>query len=142
MNFNMYIPILVVVVSNTIYHICSKSTPEGVNVFASLTLTYLIAGVASAVLYFVTERGGNLLAEYKSTNWASIVLGFAIIGLECGNIYMYKVGWNISTGQLVQAAILAVVLVIVGALMYSEQITLTKAAGIIVCLGGLYLINK
>lgn len=142
MNINMYIPILIVVLSNTIYHICSKSTPEGVNVFASLTLTYLIAGVASVILYFVTERGGNLLAEYKNINWASIVLGFAIIGLECGNIYMYKVGWNISTGQLVQAAILAVVLVGVGFLLYKEQITLTKIAGIVVCLGGLYLINK
>lgn len=138
----MYIPILIVVLSNTIYHICSKSTPEGVNVFASLTLTYLIAGIASLVLFFITNKGGNLLTEYKSMNWASIVLGFAIIGLECGNIYMYKVGWNISTGQLVQAAILAVVLVFVGYLMYKEQITLSKAAGIAICLGGLYLINK
>lgn len=142
MNFNMYIPILVVVLSNTIYHICSKSTPDGINVFASLTLTYLIAGVASLILYFVTNKGGNLIAEYKGVNWASIVLGFAIIGLECGNIYMYKVGWNISTGQLVQSAILAIVLVIVGYLMFKEQITVTKVAGVLVCLGGLYLINK
>lgn len=142
MSFSMYIPILIVVLSNTIYHICSKSTPNGVNVFASLTLTYLIAGIASVILYFATERGGNLLAEYRNINWASIVLGFAIIGLECGNIYMYKAGWNISTGQLVQAALLAVVLVVVGYLIYKEQITLTKIAGIVVCLGGLYLINK
>lgn len=142
MNFSVYIPILVVVLSNTIYHICSKSTPEGINVFASLTMTYLIAGVSSLILYFVTEKGGNLIAEYKQVNWASIVLGFAIIGLECGNIWMYKVGWNISTGQLVQAAILAVVLVIVGYLMYSEQLTLSKISGIAVCLVGLYLINK
>lgn len=142
MNFSIYIPILVVVLSNTIYHICSKSTPEGINVFASLTMTYLIAGVSSLILYFVTEKGGNLIAEYKQVNWASIVLGFAIIGLECGNIWMYKVGWNISTGQLVQAAILAVVLVIVGYLMYSEQLTLSKISGIAVCLVGLYLINK
>ena len=142
MNFSIYIPILVVVLSNTIYHICSKSTPEGINVFASLTMTYLIAGVSSLILYFVTEKGGNLIAEYKQVNWASIVLGFAIIGLECGNIWMYKVGWNISTGQLVQAAILAVVLVIVGYLMYSEQLTFSKISGIAVCLVGLYLINK
>lgn len=142
MNFSIYIPILVVVLSNTIYHICSKSTPEGINVFASLTMTYLIAGVSSLILYFVTEKGGNLIAEYKQVNWASIVLGFAIIGLECGNIWMYKVGWNISTGQLVQAAILAVVLVIVGYLIYSEQLTISKISGIAVCLVGLYLINK
>lgn len=142
MNINMYIPILIVVLSNTIYHICSKSTPDGINVFASLTLTYLIAGISSLILFLVTNRGGSLVAEYKNTNWASIVLGFAIIGLECGNIYMYKVGWDISVGQLVQAALLAVVLVVVGVCLYKEQINLTKAAGIVVCLGGLYLINK
>ncbi len=110
--------------------------------FASLTLTYLIAGISSLVLYFITQRGGNLLSEYKSINWASIVLGFAIIGLEAGNIWMYKVGWNISTGQLVQAALLAIVLVFVGYLMFKEQITFIKASGIVVCLLGLYLINK
>ena len=142
MSLNLYWPILVVVLSNTIYHICSKSTPQNINVFASLTLTYVIAGVASLILYFVTEKNGNLIAEYKNLNWASFVLGIAIIGLEFGNIFMYKVGWNISTGQLVQAALLAVVLVFVGYLLYKEQITVTKVAGIIVCLGGLYLINK
>lgn len=142
MSLNLYWPILVVVLSNTIYHICSKSTPQNINVFASLTLTYVIAGVASLILYFVTEKNGNLIAEYKNLNWASFVLGIAIIGLEFGNIFMYKVGWNISTGQLVQAALLAIVLVIVGYLMFKEQITVTKVAGIIVCLGGLYLINK
>lgn len=142
MSLNLYWPILVVVLSNTIYHICSKSTPQNINVFASLTLTYVIAGVASLILYFVTEKNGNLIAEYKNLNWASFVLGIAIIGLEFGNIFMYKVGWNISTGQLVQAALLAVVLVFIGYLMYKEQITITKVAGIIVCLGGLYLINK
>ena len=142
MSLNLYWLILVVVLSNTIYHICSKSTPQNINVFASLTLTYVIAGVASLILYFVTEKNGNLIAEYKNLNWASFVLGIAIIGLEFGNIFMYKVGWNISTGQLVQAALLAIVLVIVGYLMFKEQITVTKVAGIIVCLGGLYLINK
>lgn len=142
MNISVYWPILLVVLSNTIYHICSKSTSPQINVFASLTLTYVIAGVASLILYFLTEKNANLIAEYKNINWASIVLGIAIIGLEFGNIYMYKVGWNISTGQLVQAALLAIVLVFVGFLMYKEQITLTKVAGIIVCMGGLYLINK
>ena len=135
-------PIALIVLSNTFYHICSKSTPEDVNPLASLTVTYLIGAVISGALYFLLNRGGNLFAEYRRMNWTSVVLGLAIVGLECGNLYMYKVGWSISTGQLVQSSILAVILIFVGYFAYQEQITLTKVLGILVCLAGLYLINK
>lgn len=139
---NLYIPILIVVLSNTIYHICAKSTPEGANTFAGLTVTYLVAAAASYILYAITAKNGNVIAEYKNLNWTCLVLGFAIIGLEAGNILMYKVGWNINTGQIVQAAFLAIVLIFVGFFMYKEAITGPKVAGILVCLVGLYLINK
>lgn len=55
---------------------------------------------------------------------------------------MYKAGWNISTAQIVQSVILAVVLIFVGCLLYKEIITVQKIVGILICLGGLYLINK
>jgi uncharacterized membrane protein len=49
------------------------------------------------------------------------ILGIAIVGLEFGNIYMYKVGWNISIGSLVSNMLsLAVILIIVG-VMYIKK---------------------
>lgn len=139
---NRYLPILIVVISNTLYHICAKSVPEGLNTFASLTVTYLIAAVLSLAFFFVTQRNGNLLAEYRQLNWASFALGLAIIGLEAGFIMMYKVGWNISVGQLIASALLAIVLIFVGYLAYHEAITPTKLIGAAICLVGLYLLNK
>ena len=65
-----------------------------------------------------------------------------MVGLEAGFILMYKAGWNISTAQIVQSVILAVVLIFVGCLLYKEIITVQKIVGILICLGGLYLINK
>ena len=137
-----YIPALIVVLSNTIYHICAKSTPEDMNPFFSLTVTYLVGAAASLLLYFFTRQSGSLVSECRQLNWSSFVLGISIVGLEAGFLYMYKAGWNVSTGQLVTSAVLAVILIFVGRLLYKETITPTKAAGVVVCLVGLYFINK
>ena len=40
--WSMIWPIALVVGVNVFYHITTKSTPEGVNAFASLTITYLV----------------------------------------------------------------------------------------------------
>ena len=135
-------PIALIVFSNVFYHICSKSTPDTLSPFASLTVTYLIGAAVSAALFFLFERGSSLLAEYRKLNWTTFVLGLAIVGLETGNICMYKAGWNISSGQLVQSSILAICLIVVGAVIYRERVTPTKLVGIAVCMAGLYLINR
>ena len=139
---NFYWPIILIVVSNVFYHICSKSTPQDINPFASLTVTYLVGAAVSAVLFFVLNPGQNLLAQYKQINWTTWILGIAIVGLEAGSLYMYKVGWSISTGQLVHSAILAICLIFVGYLLYKEAITPTKLVGIVLCLVGLFFINR
>lgn len=139
---NIYVPIIIVILSNTFYHICTKSTPENLNPFASLSVTYLIGAVVSVTLYFLTEKNPNLLTEYGKLHWSSFVLGIAIVGLEAGFLLMYRVGWKVSTGQVVSSIALAVVLVFVGYLFYKEAITVSKIAGILICMVGLYLINK
>lgn len=141
MSLAMYWPIALAVFADVFYQICSKSTPVSLNPFASLTITYLVGAALSALIFFMTG-GGNLLAEWKEINWTTFVLGLAIVGLEAGSIYMYRLGWNMNTGYIVKALILGIVLIGVGYFLYKEQITMTKAAGVIICLFGLYLINK
>ena len=139
--FSYIWPLALVVVSNTVYQICAKSVPEGMNPLASLTITYTVGAAASLILYFVLNKGGNIVSEWGRTNWAPFVLGFVIVGLEVGYIYAYKAGWPVSTAQIVQSAVLAVILIFVGKMLYEESITWNKIVGIIVCLGGLGLIN-
>ena len=135
-------PLALVVLSNIVYQFCAKSVPEGMDPLASLTVTYLVGAAASAALYFLLHRDGNLLQEYSRVNWAPVLLGIVIVGLEVGYIYAYKAGWPVSTAATVQSAFLAVALLMAGFLVYREPITWTKAAGVIVCLLGLGLINK
>ena len=134
-------PLALVVLSNVVYQICAKSVPEGMNPLASLTITYIVGALASLVLYYVTSKNANILQEYTKVNWAPFVLGIVIVGLEVGFIYAYKAGWPVSTAQIVQAAVLAVILIFVGFFLYKEQLTWNKIVGIMVCLVGLGLIN-
>lgn len=139
--FNYIWPLGLVVLSNVFYQICAKSVPEGMNPLASLTITYLVGAAASLLLYYTLNRDANILKEYSKVNWAPFVLGIVIVGLEVGFIYAYKAGWPVSTAQIVQAAVLAVILIFVGYLLYKESITWNKIVGILVCLAGLGLIN-
>ena len=134
-------PVALVVLSNTIYQLCAKSIPEGMNPLASLTVTYLIGAVVSCVLYYILNRDANLLREIRLTNWAPVVLGIVIVGLEVGFIYAFRAGWQVSITQIVTSAMVAVILIFVGHLLYREAITWNKIVGIIVCLAGLVLIN-
>ena len=134
-------PIALVVLSNTLYQICAKSVPDGMNPLASLTVTYLIGAIVSCALYFLLNRNANLVREFRLLNWAPIVLGIVIVGLEVGFIYAFRAGWQISMAQIVSSVALALILIFVGYLLYHEAITWNKIAGIIVCLIGLVLIN-
>ena len=134
-------PIALVILSNVFYQICAKSVPERMHPLASLTVTYLVGGVISLALYYILGKDADIIREYKQINWAPFVLGFVIVGLEVGYIYAYKAGWQVSTAQIVQAALVAIVLVFVGYGLYHETLTLKKIAGIVICLGGLVLIN-
>ena len=138
---NFVWPMALVVFSNIIYQICAKSVPGKINPFASLTVTYLVAAAASAILFFVLGTEGNILKEYEKLNWAPFVLGIVIIGLEAGWIYAYKAGWPVSTGFIVQSAFLASALLLVGFFLYHESMTWNKIVGVAICLIGLFFIN-
>ena len=139
--FNYVWPIALVIFSNVIYQICAKSVPKEINPFASLTVTYIVGAIASAALYFILGKNGNLVKEYSKLNWAPFVLGIVIVGLETGWIYAYKAGWQVSTGFIVQSAVLAVMLLVVGYFLYHEAFTWNKVVGVAACLIGLVFIN-
>lgn len=139
--FNYVWPIGLVVLSNVLYQICAKSVPEGMNPLASLTVTYAVGAVISLLMYFLLNKNGNLIQEYSKLNWAPILFGIVLVGLEVGFIYAYKAGWQVSTVSIVQSSFLAVALIFVGWLLYKEALTWNKLVGVVICLIGLVFIN-
>ena len=139
--FDYVWPLGLVVLSNIVYQICAKSVPSEMNPFASLTITYVVSAITSGILFFVLNKDANLIREYSKLNWAPIVLGIVLVGLEVGFIYAYKAGWQVSTASIVQSSFLAVALIIVGFLLYHETISWNKIVGVFICLVGLGFIN-
>lgn len=139
---SMIWPIALVVLSNIVYHICAKEVPKDMDAMASMTITYIVGAICSAIMFFVMNKQGNLLQEYSKMNWATIFLGLSVVGLEVGFIYAYKNGWAVSTASIVQSAFLAVALLIVGAWLYHETITMNKIVGVGFCLMGLFFLNR
>jgi uncharacterized membrane protein len=135
-------PILLVITANTIYHICAKSIPNNVQPFASLIITYCVAALSSLVLFFITSEHKNLVSELHKTNGLSVLLGIAIVGLELGYLYVYKVGWKISTGSLVANISVACVLLVIGLLFYKESLSVRQFFGILLCMTGIFLVTK
>ena len=140
--WQMLWPLLIVIGANTLYHTCAKSTPADISPFASLMLTYLIAGGVSLLMFFLTSENKNIFQEITKANWAAVLLAASIVFLEFGYICVYRAGWQISIASLVGNLSVSCILLFVGLLFYKEIITAKQILGIAVCMAGLLLISK
>lgn len=140
--FKFYLPVFMVVSSNVVYHICAKSIPKQLNPMVGIIVTYLVGAAFALLIFLITDPSRDLGSQFKLINWAPIVLGFSIVGLEAGFILLYRVGWNISIGSLICNILLAAALIVVGYFLYKEQISLQQLMGIVLCVAGLIFINK
>lgn len=135
------LPIFIVVASNCLYHVCSKSTPQSVNAFGALFITYSTAAIITLLILAYIVRPENVISELTNINWTSIALGVSIVGLEAGYIYAYRIGWQVNTAPLVANTTLAIALIIIGAILFGESITIKQIIGIGACIVGMILIS-
>lgn len=115
--------------------------PSDVNPFGALMVTYLVAAIISAIIFVFAVGPSNLSFEVSKINWTSIILALAIVGLEVGYVFVYRAGWSVSTASVVANIGLACVLIVVGYLLYRENVSFNQILGIVVCMVGLILIN-
>jgi uncharacterized membrane protein len=136
-----YLSILLVIISNTFYHLAQKGTPGSINPMVALTVTYGTALVISIIGLFIYPSEVGILESFKKLNWASFVLGISIIGLELGFLLAYRSGWNISLAGLYANVIVALVLIPIGIVFFKDQISVTKAVGIVLSIAGIIFIS-
>ena len=118
-----------------------KAMPSEVNPYGALMVTYFVAAIISAIIFAYAVGPANVGSEISKVNWTSIILALAIVGLEVGYVFVYRVGWSLSTASVVANIGLACVLIVVGYLLYRENVSYNQILGIIVCMVGLILIN-
>lgn len=136
-----YLSILLVVLSTTLYHLFQKATPDYVHPLLTLAVTYAVAtGVCLLLLPFYPLRA-SLRASLGELNWATVALGFAVVGIEAGFLLAYRAGWNLNAGALIANVLVSLALIPLGALLYAERLTPLQMVGVVVCVAGLLLVN-
>ena len=139
--FAFYFPVLLMIGVNVAYNVVAKLTPADINTFASVFLTYFACLIASFICFFVTKRNpASYVSELKKTNWTAPALGAALIMMEVGILLQYAAGWGISMACLVLYILLAICLLIVGAVFYKEHVGIKRIIGCFICAGGLVLV--
>jgi EamA domain-containing membrane protein RarD len=136
-----FFPVILMIVANMAYSITAKITPEDVDAFASVSLTYLVCIAYSFIMFFVTRKGESYPKALKKINWTAPALGGCLVMLEISNLFLYRVGWDLSIGTLLMYVLLAIILVFVGLIFYKERITVLRVVGIATCIGGVILLT-
>ena len=136
----IFLPITVAVLANVFYHVASKSISPEQNAFMGLVVNYATALLASAILFFLTPHE-KILVEASKTNWACILMGLSITGVEAAFVMIYRAGGELSTASLIVNILIAIAMLAVGGIFYHEQISLQKIFGAALCIAGVAILS-
>ncbi|MDX8417601.1 MAG: EamA family transporter [Absicoccus sp.] len=136
MSIPYFLPLVIVIFCNIGYHTFSKSLPSNINPFIGLAATYGVAFVGSLFLFLLTKD--TLYFNQKvNINKYNLLLGIVIIGVEGGYMLMYRAGWEISKASVIANIVVAILLLVMGAIVFHESVDLKKVVGILFCLLGI-----
>jgi multidrug transporter EmrE-like cation transporter len=124
------------------YHVVLKLTPAGVNPYLSLAVTYAVTTLIFAVVYAVAPGPSPLRAAVGELNWTAVTLGVVVVFLDLGFMMLYRGGFEVSLGQLITQSAGALLLLLVGVAFFAEKLSLVNVGGIVLCVAGLWLINR
>jgi multidrug transporter EmrE-like cation transporter len=124
------------------YHIVMKLTPGGVNPYLSLAVTYAIVTVAFAAVYAALPGAIPWRESVGQLNWTTLALGLVIVFLDLGFLMLYRGGFDVSLGALITQSAAAALLLLLGVAFFAEKLTLAQVGGIVLCIAGLWLINR
>lgn len=137
-----FLPIILMIVGTTTYHIAQKSVPTQVNPLFSLVINYFTALVGTLLLIplYPSRTAGPW--SMKGINWASAAVGVSIVGVELAVLLAYRNGWRVSLLSVIGNSASALLLVGIGLFFFHENLSIRNVTGIGLCLVGLALISQ
>ena len=124
------------------YHVVLKLTPAGANPLLSLLVTYAAVVALFGVLLLAAPGAFEWRQEMRLLNWTAVALAVAIVGLDLGFLFLYRSGYAVSLGALVTQSAAALLLLVVGVAVFRERLSLANAVGLVLCIAGLWLVNR
>ena len=134
-------PVFLIAACSVAYQLGIKEISGGMHPLSALTVTYLSASLTSYMLYvLLAPKGENRKKEIFSWNPSALGLGFSIVGIELGVVYMYRAGWTVQTSFILTNSLIVAALMAAGALFYKEKLKLRQLAGVVLTLAGIVCI--
>jgi multidrug transporter EmrE-like cation transporter len=132
----------VAIAATVAYHIVMKLTPAGANPYLSLAVTYSVVTAAFAAVYVALPGAAPLRTAIGHLNWTALALGVVVVFLDLGFLMLYRGGFDVSLGQIITQSAAALLLVLIGVAFFAEKLSLVNVGGILLCVVGLWLINR
>ena len=69
-------------------------------------------------------------------------MGLTIVGVDVGYLLLYRSGWAVSLGSVFCNAVVALILLPIGILLFKEKLTFSNYVGVALTLVGIYLVAR
>jgi uncharacterized membrane protein len=139
---SFYLPLVLTIGGNVLYHISQKSVPPTANPLLTMMLAYAVGIAVCALCAIFYPAGPSLLAAGREVNWAVVTIGVGATAVELGYLLAYRVGWNISIAPILTSVAVTVLLIPIGIAVFREQLSAVRLIGIMFCLIGLFLVAR
>ena len=136
-----YWPFVLAIAAYVAYQTFLKAVRPEVNILALLMFAYLVSFGCAAVLWWRNQDLGVNQLEARDFLIAAAV-GASIVGIEFGFASAFRFGWPLNTTGAIVNVAAALIVVPIGYMLFAEQMSWTKALGLLLCCGGLVLIAQ
>ena len=109
---------------------------------ASLVGLYATALAGGIVAYAIARPAAAPFAFSRLWHPTIAAVGIGALLIEMGFLLAYRSAWPVSTASVITNGVAAVLLLVIGAAMFGETVTITKAAGVLLCLLGVSLLQR
>ncbi len=136
-----YWPFLLAIAAYVAYQTLLKAARPDVNILGLLTFAYLVSFACAGLLWWRNQDIGSNQLEPRDFMIAA-ALGASIVGIEFGFAAAFRLGWPLNTAGAIVNVAAALIVVPIGYMLFAEQMSWTKAVGLLLCCGGLALIAQ
>jgi multidrug transporter EmrE-like cation transporter len=124
-----------------LYHISAKSVPNDLAPGLVLVVAYATALAASAGAHLGLSSHDAAMTP-RLLHPAVLGLGLGAAMIELGYVLMYRAAWPVSIASQIVNGVVAALLVFVGLAAFGERLSLTRIAGLLLCLAGVWLLRR
>lgn len=133
--------LLAALLGNVLYHLMSKSASAGGKPFTLLAIVYAVATALAVTLAVFAESARPADLVRPLTTPAVLALALAVVMIEAGFLWAYGRGAPVGSASLIVNAGVAVVLAVLGVLLFREGVNMRLIGGFALALAGVWLIG-